>query len=213
VISESVAQAFFTGDDPIGRSVVLDGADRTVVGVVGDVHQWSLESDIRPEVYLPMTQSQADSGYLVIRTSVEPYDVLPALRAAVLQVLPDVAVRYVTTMDEVIDRLTAQRRLNMLMLGLFGTLGLVISAVGVYGVMANVVSQRTREIGVRMALGATRGNVIGTVVMNTCVLLTAGLIIGAFGAWYLATAAKAFLFGLDAHDPRAFVAAMVALSA
>jgi len=101
----------------------------------------------------------------------------------------------------------------MLMLGLFGLLGLVISAVGVYGVMAYVVSQRTQEIGIRMALGATRSKVVAMVLSNACVLVVAGLIIGSVGAWYLSALAKAFLFDLEANDPRAFVVALVAVSA
>jgi putative ABC transport system permease protein len=100
----------------------------------------------------------------------------------------------------------------MLLLGLFGLLGLVISAVGVYGAMAYGVSQRTREIGVRMALGATRGRVVGMVLTNACVVVAAGLVIGAVGAWYLSAAAKTFLFRLETNDPRAYAAALALLS-
>jgi len=129
-----------------------------------------------------------------------------------MQVLPDVPLRNVSSMDELFARRIAQRRLNMLLLGLFGLLGLVISAVGLYGVMAYVVSQRTREIGVRMALGATRSTVIRMVLINACVLVATGLIIGGVGAWYLSATAKTFLFGLEPNDPRAFVAVLVVLS-
>jgi ABC-type antimicrobial peptide transport system permease subunit len=101
----------------------------------------------------------------------------------------------------------------MLLLGLFGLLGLVISAVGIYGVMAYVVAQRTREIGVRMALGATRATVIRMVLLNACLLIAAGLAIGGAGAWYLSSAAKSFLFKLDSNDPRAFAAALLLLAA
>ncbi len=115
-------------------------------------------------------------------------------------------------MDELVARQTAQRRLNMLMLGLFGLLGLVISAVGVYGVMAYAVSQRTREIGVRMALGATRSQVMGMILANACLLIVVGLVCGGVGAWYLSASAKAFLYELEPNDVRAFVAAGLALS-
>ena len=125
---------------------------------------------------------------------------------------PDAPLRYVATMSERVARQTAQRRLNMLMLGLFGLLGLVISAVGVYGLMAYNVAQRTREIGVRMALGATRSNVIGMIVLNATALIAVGLAIGGVAAWYLGATANSFLYGLEAHDARAFAVAVVTLT-
>ena len=212
IINDAAAKTFFPGEDPVGRTVVVARADRTVVGVVADVRQWSLEESTQAEVYLPMAQGRPGTGYLVIRTGEDPRAVLPAIRAAVLDVLPDVPLRYVATMDELVARQTAQRRLNMLMLGLFGVLGLVISAVGVYGVMAYAVSQRTREIGVRMALGATRSQVMGMIFANASLLIIAGLVCGGVGAWFLSASAKAFLYGLEPNDVRAFVAAGVALS-
>jgi putative ABC transport system permease protein len=212
IINDSAAKTYFPGEDPVGRTVSLNGADRTVVGVVGDVRQRSLEAATLLEVYLPMSQTESSYGEVVVRTSVDPYDVLPAVKSVVLAALPDVPLRSVKTMEELVFRETAQRRLNMLMLGLFGLLGLVISSVGIYGVMAYVVSQRTREIGVRMALGATRSKVLGMVLTNACGLVAAGLIVGGVGAWYLSATAKTFLFGLQANDPRAFAAALVSLS-
>jgi putative ABC transport system permease protein len=159
-----------------------------------------------------MAQQRVLSGELVIRTSGDPYGVLPAVKSAVLAVLPDVPLRNVRTMEEVLSRRVAQRKLNMLLLGLFGLLGLVISAVGIYGVMAYVVAQRTREIGVRMALGATRGRVVGMVLTNALVLVAAGLVVGGIVAWYLSATARTFLFRLESNDPRAFAAAILALS-
>jgi ABC-type antimicrobial peptide transport system permease subunit len=138
--------------------------------------------------------------------------VLPAIKSVVLGALPDVPLRNVRTMEEVMSRRVAQRRLNMLLLGLFGLLGLVISAVGIYGVMAYIVSQRTREIGVRMALGATRGKVIGMVLTNAGLMVAAGLIVGGVAAWYLSATARTFLFRLESNDPRAFAAALVSLT-
>jgi putative ABC transport system permease protein len=211
IINESAAKKYFQGESPIGRIVKLNEFERTVVGVVGDVYQTSLETDPMSEVFVPMTQQRVLSGELAIRTTGNPYDVLPAVKAAVLQVLPDVPLRNVRTMEEIYSRRVAQRRLNMLLLGLFGLLGLVISAVGIYGVMAYIVAQRTREIGVRMALGATRRRVISMVMRSAGLLVAIGLIVGGIGAWSLSKAADKFLFRLESNDPRAFAAAIAAL--
>jgi putative ABC transport system permease protein len=212
LINEAAAKLYFPGDNPLGRSVKLNDIDRTIVGIVGDVYQTSLETDPITEAYVPMSQLRVLSGELVIHTSGNPYDVLPAVKAAVLQVLPDVPLRNVRTMEEVYSRRVAQRRLNMLLLSLFGLLGLVISAVGIYGVMAYIVAQRTREIGVRMALGATRRSVVGMVMRNAGLLVAIGLVVGGIGAWSLSKTAERFLFRLDSNDPRAFTAAVAALT-
>jgi putative ABC transport system permease protein len=211
IINESAAKKYFPGEHPIGRTVTINNNQRTIVGVVGDVHQSSLETQPREEVYIPIAQESTFGASLVIHTRGNPYAVLPAAKAAVLDVLPDVPLRNVQTMEELMARHVAQRRLNMLLLGLFGVLGLVISAVGIYGVISYVVSQRTHEIGVRMALGATRGRVVRMVMTNACVLVAAGLLIGSAGAWYLSAAAESFLFRTQANDPRAFIAALMAL--
>jgi putative ABC transport system permease protein len=211
IINESAARKYFEGESPIGRTVKLNDTERTVVGVVGDVYQTSLEADPMSEAFVPMTQQRVLSGELAIRTSGNPYDVLPAVKTAVLQVLPEVPLRNVRSMEEIYSRRVAQRRLNMLLLGLFGLLGLVISAVGIYGVMAYIVAQRTREIGVRMALGATRRSVVNMVMRSAGLLVAVGLIIGGIGAWSMSKAAEKFLFRLDSNDPRAFAAAIAAL--
>ncbi|MDP9323043.1 MAG: ABC transporter permease [Acidobacteriota bacterium] len=211
VINESAATKYFPGQNPIGRIIMVHG-NRTIVGVVGDVHQSSLESAPLTEAYVPMAQARVPGAELVIRTNGNPYELLPAVKAAVYAVLPDVPLRNVTTMETLIAGQVAQRKLTMLLLGLFGVLGLVIAAVGVYGVMAYFVSQRTREIGVRMALGATRSNVVGMVLLNACALVASGLIIGGVAAWYLSAASQVFLFRLEPTDPRAFAAAVVSLS-
>ena len=207
IINETTAKRFFPGEDPVGRSVEFEG-DRRIVGVVGDVHQFSLEVEPRAEAYIPIAQSEVFGADLVIRTSGDPYDVRPAVKSVVHHVLPDVPLRGVRTMEQVLARRVAQRKLNMLLLGLFGVLGLAIATVGVYGVMAYTVSQRTREIGVRMALGATRGAVVGMVLRNASALVALGLVIGGVAAWWLSAAAKTFLFRIEATDPRAFAIAL-----
>jgi putative ABC transport system permease protein len=211
LINDAAARKYFPGEEPLGRIISID-QDRTIVGVVGDVHQVSLEASVLAEAYLPMAQGSVAGGELAVRTSGNPYDMLPAVKSVVYSVLPDVPLRNVRTMDEVIARHVAQRRLNMLLLSLFAFLGVIIAAVGIYGVMAYLVAQRTREIGVRMALGATRSAVLRMVLLNAVALVVCGLGIGGIASWYLSAASRAFLFGLQPTDPRAFAAAAIIVS-
>jgi predicted permease len=209
ILNEAAIAAYFPRQDPIGRT--FNGA--TIVGVVGDARQNGVERDVIPEIYSPLAQGHAAGAELLVRTAGDPYDSLRAVRAAVFAVLPDVPLRNVTTMEEMFSRRLAQRRLNMLLLGLFGLLGLTIAGVGVYGVMAFVVAQKTREIGVRMALGASRTRVVGTVVLHALALVAVGLALGSGLAWYLSETARAFLFGIAPTDPRAFAIAAISLLA
>jgi len=212
ILNESAAKQLFPGEDAVGKVMGVNG-DRTIVGVVGDIYQTSLEAAPRTEAYVPVAQGRTLGSDLIIRTSGDPYTVVPAVRAAVLSVLPDVPLRNVRSMNEVIARLIAQRRFNMLLLGLFGVLGLVISAVGIYGVMAYVVAQREREIGVRMALGASRGAVVGMILRSAAILVAFGLVIGGVAAWSLGGMAKAFLFKIEVTDPRVYATAIGVLVA
>ena len=207
IINESAAKKHFPGENAVGKAMNVNG-DRTIVGVVGDVYQTSLETEPRTEAYVPVAQGSVMFSELVIKTSGDPYKVLPDVKAATAAAMPNGLLRNTRTMGEVIARVTAQRRFNMLLIGLFGVLGLAISAVGIYGVMAYLVSLRTREIGVRMALGATRGAVVAMILRSATILVSLGLVMGGIGAWFLSTTAKSFLFKIDVNDPRAFAAAI-----
>jgi predicted permease len=209
ILNEAAIAAYLPGGDPIGRT--LNGA--TIVGVVGDVRQNGVERDVTPEMYSPLAQGRVTGAELLVRTAGDPYNSLRAVRAAVFAALPDVPLRNVTTIEEMFSRRMAQRRLNMLLLGLFGLLGLTIAGVGVYGLMAFAVAQRTREIGVRMALGASRRRVVGMVVVHALALMVVGIALGSSLAWYLSETARAFLFGIGPTDPRAFAAAAMSLLA
>ena len=209
ILNEAAIAAYLPGEHPIGRT--FNGA--TIVGVVGDVRQNGVERDAIPEMYSPLAQGRVAGADLLVRTAGDPYGSVRAVRTAVFAVLPDVPLRNVTTMEEMFSRRMAQRRLNMLLVGLFGLVGLTIAAVGVYGLLAFVVAQKTREIGVRMALGASRGRVVGTVVIHALALVAAGVALGSSLAWYLSETARAFLFGIGPTDPRAFAAAAIALLA
>jgi predicted permease len=214
ILSDAAARMFFGGDNPLGRLAIVVGAGdaRRVVGVVADARQASLEVSPHPEVYLPMAQGRSQSyGFVLLHTSGDPNHLLPALRAVVAQVLPQVPLRHVARLEDLLAAQVAERRLNMLMFTLFGLLGLVISAVGIFAVIAYLVSQQTREIGIRMALGATRSRVVAGVFGHVGRLLAAGLMVGGLVAWSLSNAAGRFLFGLDPRDARAYAVAMITL--
>jgi predicted permease len=215
ILSDAAARMYFGGDDPLGRVVINVGdGERRVVGVVANARQASLEVSPHPEVYVPMAQGGSQSyGFVILHTTGGPNDALPALRAVVAQALPGVPLRNVARLEDLLAAQTAERRLSMLMFSLFGLLGLVISAVGIFGVIAYLVSQQTREIGIRMALGATRSRVVAGVFGHLGRLVAAGLIAGGFGAWSLSNLAGRFLFGLDHRDPRAYAVAMITLLA
>jgi putative ABC transport system permease protein len=212
ILNESAAKTYFAGQNPLGRIVTINNEDLTVVGVIADVRQTSLEIEPRAEVYMPMAQSRPSGGDLVVRTSGDPYGVLRAVKEATFAVLPEVPLRNVRTMEEMIARTLAQRRLTMLLLTLFALLGLVIATVGIYGLMAFVVAQRTHEIGVRIALGASRSDVVVMVLTKASVLVATGLVLGSVAAWYLSATARAFLYGLAPTDARAFAAAALLLT-
>ena len=215
ILSDAAARMFFGSDDPLGRTVIVVGTgERRVVGVVANARQASLEVDPHPEVYVPLAQGPSQSyGFVLLHTSGDPYDTLPALRGVVAQVLPQAPLRNIARLDDLFAEQIAQRRLSMLMFSLFGLLGLVISAVGIFGVIAYLVSQQTKEIGIRMALGATRSRVVAGVFGHVGRLVAAGLIVGGLVAWSLSNAAGRFLFGLDPRDPGAYAVAMITLLA
>jgi putative ABC transport system permease protein len=215
ILSDAAARMYFGGDDPLGRVVTNVGeGERRVVGVVANARQASLEVSPHPEVYLPMEQSRSQSyGFVLLHTSGDPNNALPSLRAVVAQVLPQVPLRNVARLEDLLTAQTAERRLSMLMFGLFGLLGLVISAVGIFSVIAYLVSQQTRDIGIRMALGATRSRVVAVVFGEVGRLVGVGLVVGSVAAWSLSRTAERFLFGLAPHDARAYAVAMITLLA
>jgi putative ABC transport system permease protein len=212
VITEAAARTYFAGD-AVGQRVSLNNLERTIVGVLRDIQQASLETDPAAEVFAPLAQSPVVYAALVVKTDADPLRLLPAIKSAAMQVMPDVPLRSIRTMETVVGGRIAQRRLNMLLLGLFGLLALAISGAGVYGLMTYLVSLRTREIGVRMALGATRASVILLVGRHATILVGAGVVLGIAGAWAFSAGVESFLFRIEPTDPRAFAAAVAALAA
>jgi putative ABC transport system permease protein len=214
VVNQAAARKYWPAEDALGQRIKINREERTVVGIVADIRHLGPEAPVRQEAYVPLAQHPNASATLLIRTGGEPMAVLPAVKAAIWSInreqrLPAEQV----TLESHMDRLIAQRRFNMALLALFGALGLVIAAVGIYSVIAYVVAQRTNEIGVRMALGATPRSVVAMVLRKAAVLIAAGLAIGGAGAWYLAAGVKTFLFEVEPNDPRVVAGALVALAA
>jgi len=211
VVNEEAVRRFFAGADPIGQRVTLDNAERTVIGIVGNVRVRGPEVPITPEAYLPLSQRPGLGSTVLIRTTGAPEAFLPVAKAAVLAVIPDVPVRP-ETLEGTFRQMTAQRRFNMLLVGLFGVLAILIAGVGIYGVMTFLVTQQTREIGVRMALGALPRGVLGVVLKRAGIYVSAGLVIGLTAAWGLSSSLDAHLFEVRGGDPWVFITSACVLA-
>ena len=224
VVNETMARQFWQGEDALGKRFKVgpvEGANPwiTVVGVVADVRQMGVDAPVKAETYVPYWQAASYTLFvprdLVIRTTVEPSSLVPAVRQAIREVDPNQPVANVRTMDEVLGRVTAQRRLGMQLLTAFAALGLLLAALGIYGVLSYFVVQHTPEIGVRMALGAQPADVLKLVIGRGMKLALAGVVVGLFGAFVLTRAMSSLLYGVSAIDPLTFagVAALLTLVA
>jgi putative ABC transport system permease protein len=205
IVSEATARRFFGDDDPIGRTLrrVGDQRDFTVIGEVGDVRNAALNQET-PALYYPLAQRVWPRMDIVIRTSGEPTAVLASVREKVRELDRDVPISTVRTMDDWVSASAAQPRLNAILLGAFSVVALLVAAIGVYGVLAYSVNQRTREIGLRMALGAEPGGVLRLVVREGMMVGLAGVAIGAAGALALGRVLASLVFGVPVRDPMTF---------
>ncbi|HEV2423576.1 MAG TPA: ABC transporter permease, partial [Terriglobia bacterium] len=225
VIDEVMARHVFPGQDPVGKQInlMLIGPAQ-IVGVVGHVKHWGLDSDdtakIRDELYFPFMQipdkfmTEAVAGIdLAVRTRSDPLSMISVIRAQVAGPTQDQPIFGVQTMEQIISSGLAERRFTMLLLIVFASTALVLAAVGIYGVMSYAVSRRTHELGVRMALGATRGDVLRMVVGDGMVLALAGLAAGLVSAVVLARYLASLLYGVHPADPLTLAAVSLALGA
>ena len=213
IVSAEMARRFWPNEDPVGRVILTSDAYR-IVGVVGDVRSLSLAVDPRPTMYFSATQFTPTSMTLTIRTRGE-IPVAATVRTAVKAMDPALAVYNVRTMDTLIATNTTQSRVTAWLVGMFAALALLLAAIGVYGVLAYLVAQRTREIGVRIALGARPGSVLRLVVGHSLRLSLAGISLGLVGALWLAPYVETQLFGIKGRDlaTLAIVAASLTLTA
>lgn len=206
LINETLARTVFGSASPLGRQLRVGGNDgpwRTIVGVTKNVRHRGLDAQDEKQLYLPSVQWAYidNSRTLVIRTSVSPAAIIPAVRRAIWSVDRTVPIARVATMDDIISRTTEQRRFIMWLFELFTLLALGLSAAGIYGVLSASVAERTREIGVRTALGASRQRILSAVVRDGARLTGIGLVIGVVGAFALGSSLRGLLFGVAPHDP------------
>ena len=226
VINQTLARQVWPNGNAVGRRIQLGGGTsdsiyRTVVGVVGDVRHRGLSADPRPEMYLPHAQFPAgtatatNSLYLTIRTAGEPTALIPSVRAAVADLDPDVTVSEVQTMEQALGSWAAERRFTMLIVTGFAVAALLLGAVGIYGIMAHLVVQRTREIGIRIALGAVPREILRLVLSQGALLAGLGIVLGVVGAFATTRLLAGLLFHIRPNDPitfggTAFLLALVA---
>ena len=212
VVNEAAARQYWAGRDPLGDRLEINEIVYEIVGVAADMRYTGPTSPPVPEVFLPYTR-RTGSGTLLFRSAQPSSAVLPAVKAAIWSVLPGRAVSDVSGTEEVFRRSTLTRRFNMLLMSIFAVLALVIAATGIYGVIAFVVTQRTREIGVRLALGADPRTVVRLFVGQGGLIVGAGLIAGLTVAWWLAHTVQSFLFEVQPRDPLVFTIVALFLGA
>ncbi len=213
IVDEAFVDVHFPNEDPIGKQFrTLQDAPRTIVGVVGNVTNAGLTNDAGPTDYLPFTQAAFGFGQqLILKTSGDPQDAIPMLRDVIWEADQDLPLNGVGTLESRLRTSVQGPRFNATLLGLFAILALVLAAIGIYGVMAFTVRERTRELGLRMALGATGGAVQSLVLRKAGLLVAAGVGLGLLASFGLTRMISSQLFGIQATDPRTLVGVVVLL--
>jgi len=212
ILNETCARTLWPGEDPIGK-IVAEDVDRTVVGVVGDVHHMALEEGSGNEFYIPMRQTQ-DYGTvdLVVRTSLPTAELASRLREALRPIEPDLPTANMRMLQTMVDRAVSPRRFVVWLLGGFAGFALVLASLGIYAVISYSVSQRTQEIGIRMALGASAEALQRSILLQTLGLAGIGMIVGVVASWVLARTLSGLLFGVTWSDPVTFAGMLVILT-
>jgi len=215
VVNGSFARSFLPGEEPIGKRVAGFGdGERVIVGVVRDFKQSSLDQDVRIEMYTPQAQTPW-YGFrtVVIRTKTDPISLASAVRNEVRSLNSHLPVTTLQPMQAIVSDSIAQPRFRMVLLSIFGGLALVLAAVGIYGVLAYTVSQRTQEIGIRLALGAQRSDVLGLILRQGMRLALFGVIAGLLGGFALTRVMRNLLFGVSPTDALTFAGTSLLLAA
>jgi putative ABC transport system permease protein len=215
VISEAMARRYFAGEDPIGMRLKTGGCTEcdwtTIVGVVGNVKNEGLSAEDDPAMYCPFTQEPSNMMTLVLRTEGDPASFVAAVRREVNSIDPDLALADIRTMDQLMSKSLGQSRYRGVLLGIFAMVALTLAAVGIYGVIAYAVSQRTREIGIRIALGARKLDIFRMVVGHGMILSLIGVAIGVAASLTLTRYLSSLLYGVSSTDPTTFTSVVLLL--
>jgi putative ABC transport system permease protein len=207
LLTESAAAKYFPNEDPIGRKIELGWRDDgrrnrgEVVGIVGDVKEVGLDEEAQPEIYIPYDQAGIDTMTVVLRGDLPPDSYRPAVQRLVGQLDPDLPMSNVRTLGEVVSASVAGRRFYMLLLAIFAVVAVSLAGIGIFGVMSYAVAQQTREIGIRMALGADRDSVVRMVLRQAALVIAIGVGAGLAAAAATGRAIEGLLFGLTPTDP------------
>jgi predicted permease len=209
IVDEYMAEQLWPGQDPIGKRIHIvelpsKNPWQTVVGVIGRVKQDSLDSTPRIAFYLAQTQFPARAMTIAFRGRTSPDALLSASKNALRNLDPDLPMYYVRTMQQRVDESLARRRFSMLLLGVFASIALALASIGIYGVMAYLVNQGARELGIRIALGASPRNILTLVIRQGMTLAFAGVTLGLVASFLLTPMIRSLLFGVRATDPITF---------
>ena len=213
MVNRTLARRMWPNQNPIGQHINILNKDREIVGIVGDVRHAGLNSEPRPEMYVPYSQEPPSGADFVLESAGDPGQMVAAARAAVWAANPDLPITGVRTIEQVLSESIAPERLNSFLVGIFAALALLLAAAGIYGVLSYSVTRRTREIGIRMALGAKSSEVLGLVLGHAFRLVGVGLLIGLAGAFALTRVLAGFLYGISPTDPWTFAGVSAFLAA
>ena len=209
VVNEAFARQYWPGENAIGKHVVIGRRPQAaeVVGVAADIRNRGLEQNTQPQVYLPFPQLPWSDMYLLVRTDVPPRSVVSAVRAQIAAVDSDQPVIKVQTVDDLLDSARTQARFLLMLIGAFSTTALVLAAIGIYGMLSYAVAQRRQEFGIRLALGAGRGDLLRLVLRRGLALTATGIVLRLTAAFLLTRFVGSFLYQTGTRDVMTFVGA------